>query len=713
MPDNNKYSFEEMTLDKSFKCFYVVPDYQREYVWEANDQVERLLADVTGAYESNPEKEYFIGTTVVYHRDGFNELIDGQQRTTTLFLILCAFRNIYKENDIKHSAIDRMICDVRMDAEGNEAESYRIQLQHEDTTKVLRQIAEEADIEPNDLSPSGRRLYDSYQSIKQELANLSREEIKKLFVYFNNKLKFIQISTPDINDALKIFETINDRGVGLTPLDLLKNLIFRQVPRRQFTSIKHKWQKLIATLQEADEKPLRFLRYFIMSNYPREKHAGTSQKDINLLREEEIYKWMVQDENKALCRYDKDPDAFIDLLVENAKAFVNFARGLDAKGNPNVYLKNIIELGGKTFRQHLIPLLAARRFKPEMFNMLARNIENYLFVNFLTQTQANTLVKTFAGWNVDLKQIKNAEQLRSFVTDRIRPDVDRKKGPFEARFLSLSENDLSRYRLKYILARIAQYLDDAHNGGGQPEALDHYCNPKTEIEHILPQKPPSPQEKYEYEDYGRSKSMLGNLTLIERSMNAVIKNGPYENKLQEYGKSPFYLTSSLAGLHEIGSNSSVAKINGSLMAFSQWNQDAIAQRQQMLYSLACVIWRIDGTDQLFSTPPPPDEGSAAWRLSVTMPDGTVIENQRASATFAEAIRAIGLEKVRKLHLAICGVPIVGREKSDKYNQTDAGDGWLVMTHCDTNTKARCLHRIADKLHVKLKVSVTKKPKKPE
>ena len=87
-------------------------------------------------------------------------------------------------------------------------------------------------------------------------------------MYFLRKLKFIQILTPDINDALKIFETINDRGVGLNPMDLLKNLIFQQVTRDKFYKLKDKWKDLVDTLETKQEKPLRFLRYFIVSNYP-------------------------------------------------------------------------------------------------------------------------------------------------------------------------------------------------------------------------------------------------------------------------------------------------------------------------------------------------------------------------------------------------------------------------------------------------------------
>ena len=115
-------------------------------------------------------------------------------------------------------------------------------------------------------------------------------------MYFFKKLKFIQIQAPYISEALKIFETINARGAGLNSVDLLKNLIFRQVKREEFDKLKSKWKEFIAILEDADEKPLRFLRYFIVSNYPSLHNNPTTQK--NTMREDDIYNWISQNADK-------------------------------------------------------------------------------------------------------------------------------------------------------------------------------------------------------------------------------------------------------------------------------------------------------------------------------------------------------------------------------------------------------------------------------
>lgn len=93
---------QDLALEKLFNDFYVVPDYQREYIWQEK-QVYQLLKDIHDEFSSNGSgsaSEYFIGSIVVHVRDkGVYELIDGQQRMTTAYLVLCAVRD-YRQ-DIK------------------------------------------------------------------------------------------------------------------------------------------------------------------------------------------------------------------------------------------------------------------------------------------------------------------------------------------------------------------------------------------------------------------------------------------------------------------------------------------------------------------------------------------------------------------------------------------------------------------------------------
>ncbi len=708
----SKYNFVDLTVESCFKNFFIVPDYQREYVWESRNEVDKLLSDVMEAYNANPDKEYFIGTTVVYNNNGRNELIDGQQRTTTLFLILCAFRNLFTKRGIPHNVLDSLICDYTYGPDKKQVLLFHLELQYEDSTNLLIDIANGNETDATKLSSSGKRLVEAYNHIYYFLAGVEEQDLNALLVYILFKLKFIQISTPDINDALKIFETINDRGTGLNPMDLLKNLIFRQVSREKFAEIKSRWQELVSILEDANEKPLRFLRYFIMSNYPTVRHQGINAKDTNILREDEIYNWMADKHNRTLTKFDKNPVAFVDLLIENARAFVNFSKGLDVKGNQNVYLKNIIALGGNSFRQHIILLLGAQHYDREMFDMLAKNVENYLFVNLVSREQAKVFEKAFAEWCIGLKNVTNKDELIAFVKDYITPAVDRKRIEFNDRFRSLSQNDIQLYRVRYILARISQFVDNQYNGVKTLTTIENYAPDGIEIEHILPRTCPSEEIRASFEDYDRAVSMLGNLTILGQPMNGSVKNKPYSDKVIEYAKSPFILTRSLFKKEDVGKNTAINKLNEHLISFTEWTDGSIRRRQEMLLDLSRMVWRMEGQKQLFESETKAEDDDYVNHLSIVFPDGETIDCQTATETYVEAIKKIGPAKVYATGFKCCGVPLAGKNRDAKYGkrQIEIGDGWLVMTNSDTLQKAGYIQRLAKYLNLDIQPIITKVPK---
>ena len=128
---------QDINIADVFKSFYCVPDYQREYVWKS-EQVEQLLTDIQNelngaAPEAAPE--YFIGSIVVCPgQNGVFDLIDGQQRMTTLFVILCAIRDrIAVLGDKPSGALEKMIADSSPDLRGQDVFRYRLDLQYADS----------------------------------------------------------------------------------------------------------------------------------------------------------------------------------------------------------------------------------------------------------------------------------------------------------------------------------------------------------------------------------------------------------------------------------------------------------------------------------------------------------------------------------------------------------------------------------------------------
>lgn len=589
--NNIQIQFKYLDIENCFKNFYVVPDYQREYVW-TETEISQLLEDVYEEYDFNINKEYFIGSTVVFKNDdGFYELIDGQQRTTSIFLIICAFKKVYKERGIDIDTIERMIKDKTVNALGDSVDRHKLELQYRDSSNILVKIADNLD-RPQNLIGSADRLFNAYETaisfLKERFRNeTDHTDLKKFFVYLYRKLKFIQIETPEINDALKIFETINERGVGLNPMDLLKNLLFRQVDRNDFNSLKSKWQTLIQLLEKNNEKPLRFLRYFIMSNY-----KVNNQRGEEVIREEEIYKWFIKSENIAQCNYEKQPFEFVDLLIENANSYINFFKGLNKDGTKNVNLDNIVKLGGGSFKQHLILLLAARNLPQDQFNYFTQQVETLVFYYFITKEQTKEFERNFSKWSKEIIKVKSQDELKAFVKKYIEPVIIAKETEYKLRFLEARQNNLQQYRVRYILAKIAQYLDQERLGAYNPQTLDNYITKGVEVEHILPFNPEDDLRNTIGEEYNDLKIRLGNLTLLEKTMNIVVSNDFFSKKVIEYAKSPYYISKSIAGLDTIGQNSSVNRLNTKLKSYNKWDKDSILDRQELLYNLSKDIWKI-------------------------------------------------------------------------------------------------------------------------
>lgn len=137
---------DDLTVADLLKSFYVVPDYQREYVW-GTDQVEQLLTDIIDEMSGqvgDQVPEYFIGSIVVCPgKNGVLDLIDGQQRMTTLYLTLCAIRDRLRALGAQESSVLKsQLADASVDASGEETHRYRLDLQYEDSGDALTQIAD-------------------------------------------------------------------------------------------------------------------------------------------------------------------------------------------------------------------------------------------------------------------------------------------------------------------------------------------------------------------------------------------------------------------------------------------------------------------------------------------------------------------------------------------------------------------------------------------
>ncbi|MCA9464096.1 MAG: DUF262 domain-containing protein [Nitrospira sp.] len=601
--ENYKYSIEEAFRE----CFYIIPDYQREYVW-TDKEVNQLLEDINEQLDTGSTREYFIGTVLVSpteQKKSQYEVIDGQQRLTTFFLLLCALRHLFQKEP-EAQLLNRLISDSYTTSSGIETR-LKLDPRYENASEVMAKLVE-INGEPmavrSGIMAAGIISFGSLENLVNAYATLYRylqdnyddvAKLKKYWFYLATNVVFIQIST-DVSSALKIFETINERGVGLNSMDLLKNLLFTQVTPDQFSKLKDEWKKITSPLEIGREKPLRFLRYFLMANYPIKNEKGES-----VIYEDKIYDWFINKDNAALCDYVGKPFEFVRKVIRNVEHYINFTNGLGNDGKPSLAMDSLKRLAGGAFSLHYVLLLAAAPLPKPLFDYFVTQLESFLFYYIFTKTPTKDLEKNFSTWADEMRDIASRgddvaqkEKINAFVAGHFQKNMDGKAQELSDALKRFSLYSMQQYRTRYLLARLAQHVDLAFSGVKIAGSLEPYTT--LEIEHILPDTPTAElraawtaqNPEALYDDY---KTRLGNLTLLEKPHNIVASNNFYTEKLKIYRDCNNYLTRSLVELAPVGQNTSISRINEKLAAFPTWDSASIDKRHGLLMALAQDIWK--------------------------------------------------------------------------------------------------------------------------
>ncbi|TWU08372.1 DUF262 domain-containing protein [Stieleria varia] len=600
--ENHKYSIEEAFRE----CFYVVPDYQREYVW-SDKEVQQLLDDINDQVDVSSDMEYFVGMILVSPgaRKNQFEVIDGQQRLTTFFLLLCAMRHRFKSSPQHYQLVNELISTSYATKTGDIETSLKLDPRYENASELMKCLVEQDDV-PQKVSAavqsSGIPRFGSLDNLLNAYGTIYRylednyedeKELKKLWGFLANNVVFIQIST-DVSSALKIFETINERGVGLNPMDLLKNLLFTNVKLGEFTKLKNEWKKITGPLEKGKEKPLRFLRYFLMANYK------ITNKD-SIVREDQIYDWFVDKENAKLCGYTQEPFVFVRKIIRNVEQYLDFAEGRGNDGKSNTPMENLKKLCGGAFSLHYVLLLAVSNLPKPLFDHFVQQLESFLFYYIFTKTPTKELERSFSQWADELRAVaeltdekEQRQKLNEFIENRFQASMTSKGKELHDALKRYTIRSMQQYRTRYLLAKLTQHVDMAYKGVKTPGSLHEYT--VLEMEHILPNNPEADlRQSFTTQnpncDYDEYKVRLGNFTLLEKPINIVASNGFFDDKKAEYKKCKHYLTSSIVELTEVGKNSSITRINEKLKPFTDWTAAGIDERQEMLAELVKDVWK--------------------------------------------------------------------------------------------------------------------------
>ena len=432
-----------------------------------------------------------------------------------------------------------------------------------------------------------RNIGNAYRTIREFIQTTLDSDptaIRRFHGYLTNKVKIIRIQTPTIAKALKIFETINDRGLGLDAMDLLKNLLFMKAKEIEYSKLKDVWKQLTDEIYAAGEKPLRFLRYYLLATF-----------DVDSkLREEVIYDWFLR--NEKVTKHATEPLKFAQRLLEASKAYRNFAANTNASGGIERGIANTRLMGGKSIKQHFMILMAGRHLSPSNFSSLCDEIEKTMFVWLITGTAAKEYERRIVDAANSLRKTSD-DGFEQFVKEHFWKERAGLAVVFRQKISTMKTTETRQFRLRYLIAKITQHVDLLAYGASQGrDNLEDYVSGGNDIEHILPDNGDA-DAIAEFGDGGSDQEIiqrLGNLLLIEKSINRAIQNKKYSEKIKTYPQSKYLLTRCQASKQsgQVGIADKITKTVETLQVFSKWDAAAVNERQAFLVKLSGEIWSI-------------------------------------------------------------------------------------------------------------------------
>lgn len=499
--------------------WFLIPEYQRSYVWN-NDNIEELLDDLWYAFEHKPKSEYFLGSLVLKktEEESFDEfeVLDGQQRLTTFFIIMAVMRDLTENVDLKEA------CQERIYQKANRfkgiPERIRIVYKIRDNveTFIKEYILEEGGTKKTD------HFFEEIDSKNISISNMAKAIIT-IISFFSKKEEakvtafgefigiypiFIYVSTVSREDAFRMFTILNNRGIPLTSADILKSMNIGKISeindQKKYAQI---WESIEGELGEDFDRFLSFIRTIIVKEKAR----------LNLLDEFEdnIY-------DKKLLTQGKDTVDYIKKTKQVYDHVIAF-NGESKLSNEYKNLLTIMDVGLPS-KDWIPPLLLFyRKFGDKQIYDFLKKLEFKFSSDWILQL---TPTQRIDNMNIILKSIEKSSSPTDVLCDT---------NLFEVNITELKDKlsgeVYQRRFARYVLLKYEFLLG---------ENTVHLSNYKTiSVEHVLPQNPKHGslwKIDFTHEEQEYWTNRLANLVLISRSKNSKLSNSDFNDKYEKYLK---------------------------------------------------------------------------------------------------------------------------------------------------------------------------------
>lgn len=598
-------SVSNLSLKQLFEeSFYTIDYYQREYAW-SEEEVRTLLTDLREAFfewadarefrrKPHLAPQYFLGPFVYYEQGhDLRSLVDGQQRFTTLHLIFLQLHTIGRQQHER--AITEMLGPVirRYDSY---RPRYRIDI--EERARVLDALFEERPYEPSQAdSLSVRNLWRRSQDVEILLQEIPSEYYTRFVNWLLNRVMLAGIRAPDSGNAFRIFESMNDRGARLTPIDLVKSYLLANVGEDE-TKLNEGWRRMLAELTTTRDDPIapaRFVKAALQGRYARLDDGiddmGEIDRALNL--------WVRRNEAHLGLTEPERFHAFVDTLLGLAtlhRTFLHASRTLQPD------LQEIFFNDKNGLHAQMIAILAAIRpgeplvVAKDKARRIAAYIDRWYVLRILNDlpVQAPDVMGCVRDLLPGLRKCQTASDVSQVLAEQIAREE------YEAIVLDgFGLRGTNRHQIKYLLARLTAY---AQEGCGRRGDVAEYLsdNRPYQIEHLFANKPD--RHSAEVSDPVRFRSLrnqFGGLVLLPDRDNASLGAMPFDDKVKRYGRQDALVGvldrdyhSNFPRLHEFAKSHDLAQLLRPFKPGASM-EEVIKVRQELYLRLCSHIWSLE------------------------------------------------------------------------------------------------------------------------
>lgn len=581
---------------------FIIPDFQRGFVW-AKNEIDILFNDFREDTDNftidlNKLPGYLLGNIVfINDEQDMNlasqfEVIDGQQRLTTLTLIFCVlyekFNNLYTVTrderwmlqSSKFSEYFRVLNTY------SQFDDFRIKHEEESANKNVYQSIirnTEANYSGKDLDEESN-INKVYQAIDEQIDTIIADDMNKLFYlkeYLEVKVYLIVTKAPDVDRAYQLFEVLNNRGLMLEPIDLLKNHLLRNLKKYDKSDIDYfilNWKQFCDHLKESEKKvdTTTFVKHFLL---------GTLGKKVT---------------GKNIFKYFKEKGTMesneILSLAKQLNEVSKIYSSIEGSAIKNSFIND-------SFNMYII------------FNLLKTKQSHALLIPFYNasieqkQRVLDVLVKYVASVIFSFTHSNNIEKDLPALMEKIlvKDTIEEKVAVFESELQMMTKKYITTLKAilptKNLAGRNKRKPD---KGGRILKFIELYFNQneniktlkKIEVEHIMPLE--SDIEDYGFkntDDFDEYLNRLGNLTLLTKKYNISATNKQFSDKIEHYRASEFLITKGIVEKLSTPIKKEEARVELQNQYFNVervntidiWSKAQIEKRSQLLTDLLVEI----------------------------------------------------------------------------------------------------------------------------